>query len=580
LGMRDPSRALEVLKPLLESDTRDVEALNMAGQAYMLTADYGKAAELFGRVSALSPESVEARTRLGMARMAAGDDTRALQDLEIAAAGDSSSIIAEVGIIANLLKKGDSARAMQVLAALEKKQPDSAAVANIRGAILLSTKDSAGARKAFERALTLEPENIGALTQLTRLDMAEAKLADARKRLEAFAQKFPKNIRAGLILAQFLQDSNAPVADTRAALERAVAADPARNEARSALIQYLLRSSEGKQALNVAQQAVAAQPDSPDMMRLLGRTQMAAGEKQQAVQTYAKLQASEPQNPLAIYDLGEAQRATDDLAAAESNFRRALEIKPDFADAAQRLASILLRSNKQDEALQLAKSLQKANPGAPSGYMLEADILAGDKRWPEVSSALQTAWQKSKSPQILLGLRSALNLQGKSAEAQKLVADYLKTTPKDGVVRMQLADEALKEGRYAEALAYYKTLSTLAPGNVVISNNLAWVANKQADPKALEYAEQALKLAPRVPAVMETVGSVLLDRGQAQRGIALIKEAVELAPKASAVRLGYARALARSGDKAGAQAEATKALEGVPAELPLHAEIVAFRKSL
>ncbi|MFT3736613.1 MAG: PEP-CTERM system TPR-repeat protein PrsT [Rhodocyclaceae bacterium] len=437
-----------------------------------------------------------------------------------------------------------------------------------------------GARKAFEQALSLEPENLGALTQLTRLDMAEGKLADSRKRLEAFVQKFPKNVRAVLTYAQFLQETNSPLPEVRAALEKAVAADPARNEARVALVQFLLRTSEGKQALIVAQQAVASQPDSPDMQRLLGRTQLAGGEKQQAIATFAKLQSADPQNPIATFDLAEAQRAGEDLTAAENNYRRALESKPDFADAAQRLAAIYLKQGKTGEALQLARGLQKAAPGSPSGYLLEADLYSADKRWADVSAALQLAWEKSKSPQVLLSLRSALNQQNRTADAQKLVAEYLKTNPKEGVVRMQLADEALKDARYVEALNLYKTLNELAKSNVVIANNLAWVANKQNDPKAVQYAEDVLKLAPRVPAIMETAGSIFVERGQVQRGMAMLKEAVELAPKASAVRLGYAKALARTGDKATAAKEAEKALEGVPADLPLHAEIVAFRKSL
>ncbi len=212
--------------------------------------------------------------------------------------------------------------------------------------------------------------------------------------------------------------------------------------------------------------------------------------------------------------------------------------------------------------------------------MLEADVAAADKRWPDVSAAMQQAYQRAKTPQIVLGLRKALILEGKTADAQRVVADWIKANPKDAMVRMQLADEAVATGRNAEALEAYKTINTLVPGNAVVLNNLAWTANKQSDPKAVEYAERVLKAAPNVAGVMETAGTVFFDHGQTQRGLTLLKQAAERAPKVSVVRLGYARALAKSGDKDGARKQATKALEGVPANDPLYKEIEAFTKTL
>ena len=579
LSVRDSAHALEVLKPLLEKDANDAELLGMAGQAYMLAGDFNKATEYLAKASALKPDSSETKTRLGMARMAAGDEARAMQDLESVATQDASNVTADIAIISMHLRKNDSTKAMQAVAALEKKQPNNSATFNIKGFALLATKDTAGARKAFERALELQPGNIGAATQLARLDLADGKPEEGRKRFENIVKGEPKNVRAYVLLAQLLQETNAPLADVRAALEKAVTADPTRIEARVPLVQLLLRNGDSKQALNIAQQAQAAQPDSTDALRLLGRTQIAAGEKQQAVTTFAKLQGAEPNNPVVLLELAEAQHAMADDSAAEASLRKAIELKPDMFDAYQRLARIMIDGKRASEATQLAKDLQRKRPESPVGFMLEGDVAAMDKRWPDATVALQQAYQRAKTPQIVLGLRSALNLQGKTADAQRLVADWIKTNPKEGMVRMQLAEEAMAAGKYGEALDIYKAVNAAVPGNVVVLNNLAWTANKQADPKAVEYAEQALKAAPKVAGVVETAGTIFFEHGQTQRGLTLLKQAVELSPKASAVRLGYARALAKT-DKDAARKEANTALEGVPADTPLHKEIEAFTKTL
>jgi cellulose synthase operon protein C len=580
LAVRDSAHALEVLKPMLEKAGNDSELLSLTGQAYMLSGDFDKATEYLAKASALSP-TFAAQTRLGMARMAAGDDARAMQDLESVAVRDTNNVTADVAIISTYLRKGDNAKALQALAALEKKQPNNSATFNIKGSVLMATKDVAGARKAFERALELQPGNIGAATQLARLDITDGKPQEARKRFDKLIQQEPKNVRAYVLLAQLQMETGAPSADVRATLEKGIAADPTRNEARAAFVQLLLRDGDSKQALNVAQQAQAAKPDDRSTAVLLGRVQLAAGEKQQAVTTFQKLQSEEPNNPAALLDLADAQHAAGDDAASEASLRKAIELKPDFIDPYQRLASILLKSKRNNDANTLAKQLQDKLPKSPVGFMLAAEIAALDKQWPQAEAAMQQAYQRAKTPQILVGLRAALIQQGKTAEAQKLVADWNKSNPKDGAVRMQLADEALNAGKYAEALDLLKAVNVITPGNPLVLNNLAWTANKQSDPKAVEYAEQALKAAPKTPAVMETAGTIFFERGQQERGLTLLKQAVERGPKASAVRLGYARALAKTGDKGAARKEANTALESAPAEMvALRKEIEAFIKTL
>jgi Tfp pilus assembly protein PilF len=49
----------------------------------------------------------------------------------------------------------------------------------------MQTKDSAGARKSFESALAINPAYFPAAERLARLDLADKKPDDAKKRMEA-----------------------------------------------------------------------------------------------------------------------------------------------------------------------------------------------------------------------------------------------------------------------------------------------------------------------------------------------------------------------------------------------------------
>jgi predicted Zn-dependent protease len=67
-------------------------------------------------------------------------------------------------------------------------------------------------------------------------------------------------------------------------------------------------------------------------------------------------------------------------------------------------------------------------------------------------------------------------------------------------------------------------------------------------------------LAPSNPAVADTLAWVLAETGKPARAIPLFKKALEAAPTSSDIRLHYAHALFRSGDKRGARSQCEQLL--------------------
>ncbi|HEX5125254.1 MAG TPA: XrtA/PEP-CTERM system TPR-repeat protein PrsT [Rhodocyclaceae bacterium] len=580
IASRDADSALDALKPLLTPDKQDSEVLNLAGQAYLLKGDYVRSTDYFSRLATANPSNAIVRTSLGMARMQAGDDVRAMQDLEAATKLDTNSDQAELAIISAYLRKGETDKALAAIATLEQRHPDNPLTYDIKGQALIVAKKLPDARAAFEHALQLQPGDIGAAVQLARMDVADQKLDDAKKRFEHMIEKEPKNIRAYVLLAELQAESGANPKDVQATLDKAVNADPTVNIARLALVQFYLRTGDAKQALATAQQAQAAQPDALEVLSVLGRTQLAAGDPQQAVATFSKLQNLQPQSPTALVELADAQRAAGDKDATEKTLRRALDMAPDLADAQQRLVALLLEDKREADALQVAKDMQKSKPNSVVGYALEADVQSAGKHWPETVNALQQAYQRAKSPQIVIGLYEAYMMEGKQADAQRIAAEWLKANPKDAVVHNYLGERAMTAKQYPEAISQYKAVLAVQPNSIPVLNNLAWVANKAGDPKAIDYAEAALKAAPRVPQVMETVGTIFVEHNQAQRGLDLLKQASAMAPKAAEIHLGYARALASTGDKAAAKKELSAATDAAAGNASLKRDIDDLAKSL
>src|SRR3546814_8139646 len=111
--------------------------------------------------------------------------------------------------------------------------------------------------------------------------------------------------------------------------------------------------------------------------------------------------------------------------------------------------------------------------------------------------------------------------------------------------------------RYVDATESYRMVHALAPSNVVPLNNLAWLLQKSEPDEALRHAERANQLAPGAPWILDTLGWLLLERGEAAKAAGLFAEAAEKAPENPQYRYHLAQALGRTDQ----QGQATQILE-------------------
>src|SRR4029450_11909047 len=97
--------------------------------------------------------------------MATGDFSRGVQELGRIAATDSGTR-ADLALIADRMQRRNYDEAFAAIAVLEKNQPKNPMVQNLRGAAYLGKFDPVAARKAFERALELDPTYLPAALNL------------------------------------------------------------------------------------------------------------------------------------------------------------------------------------------------------------------------------------------------------------------------------------------------------------------------------------------------------------------------------------------------------------------------------
>ena len=573
------ARALERLKPVLGQIQNDPAMLGLAGEVMMMNGEAKQASEYFAKAAKLDPKNTRSQTGLGLSHLARGESETGFRELEQAASA-GTDVRADLALIAAHVRQREFDKALAAVNRLQKKQPNSPVPLNVRGGVLLAKGDRAAARQEFQRALEIDPAYFPAVAQLARLDVADKKPEAARKRLEAILAKDPQSLQALLAMAELTSHIGGKPQEIVALLQKAVSAHPADPSPRLALINYYVRSKDFKNAMLASQQAMAAIPDRPEILVAAGQAHEAAGELNQAISIYQKLATLEPRSPVPYLRMAEAQFAAKKMDEATENLRKAIDLKPDLMEARQGLARVYLETGKVTEALDVAREVQKERPKEPVGYALEGDIHAAQKKWREAANAYRNGLKQGDSTDLAMRLYTVLAATPDQAKAASDFADtWLKNHPKDQAFRLKLAEVALATRQWSTAVQHYRKLLEASPKNALVLNNLAWAESQMNDPKALEHAEEANAIAPNHPAIMDTLGTMLVAAGQTARGLELLQKAAAQAPQAPGIRLNYAKGLIKAGQKEAARKELDE-LAKLGDKFPAQAEVAQLRKGL
>jgi tetratricopeptide (TPR) repeat protein len=184
---------------------------------------------------------------------------------------------------------------------------------------------------------------------------------------------------------------------------------------------------------------------------------------------------------------------------------------------------------------------------------MEGDIQAAAKNWDGAGQAYRQGLKLAPVPDLAIKLHTVLLAQGKPADAQRVAADWLKARPNDAAFLLYLGDRAIASNQLAEAQRHYEQVVKAQPRHALALNNLAWVAGRMGRSDAVALAERANELAPNQPAYLDTLATLLAERNDVARALALQKKAVELDPDAAPFKLNLARIHLKAGDKAAAK---------------------------
>ena len=296
-----------------------------------------------------------------------------------------------------------------------------------------------------------------------------------------------------------------------------------------------------------------------------------------ALETAAKLLSRDPESQT---NLGNVLRARGRLDEAVSCHRRAIALKPDYAEAHNNLGSALRDSKRPDQAVASYRQAISIKPDFAMAHMNLGDTLLALGRLDEAARSYRRVLHfRPDSVEAHNNLGNALRDSGRLEEAAASYRRAVAIRPDYAKLHNNLGNALLDLGRIEEAVASYSRALELEPDFAKAHSNLGSAFRELAK---LDEAEASYRRALAIRAdsseILTNLGVVQRLQGRADEAEASLRRALSIDPGAAPTITSLAELYADRGQFADAENLYKKAYAGHPESAQAWAGLAALRK--
>ncbi len=555
--------AKETLNLALTASPKDANVLNMLTTIALMEGEKAKAMEYATRLVNQEPNSEQAKNQLMLARLLAGQAPVAGQG---SAAGDAYT--AEFLTAADAFRNKQPLKALELAKKLHARYPDKVDPINLMAACYLMAGQADKARPELEKALKLKPGDPTATHNLAKLEAFKGNAKRARELLQPFVKSQPGDEEAVLLLADVEARLGNAAAGTPL-LEQALQKNPDALAIRAKLALDNLRGGKQQKVMELTQGLSEAQfKRQPILLELRGKALMQTGDVISARKTFEQWAKLAPASAPAHFYYSDSLARTGNTAVARKELEQALKLAPRYLPARVGEVKMLVQAKQLAAARKALPKLRQEFGERAEVLGLEGWFALGTGDFAGAEKNLNAALRKAPDTELAILLARAQLAQKKTDAALAGMADWLKGHPGDLAMLMHQAGTYLGLKRNEEARAAYARIVERYPNHVPALNNLAWLVQDKDLNQAIKHAQQAQSLAPGDPYVKDTLGMLLLKRGDEKGAVTLLREAADLAPAEPSIQLHFGQLLAKQSRRA----EAVKVLQSLVKSSPDSAE--------
>ncbi|WP_440903458.1 XrtA/PEP-CTERM system TPR-repeat protein PrsT [Catenovulum sp. SX2] len=551
--------ALKNLKNMTNVTESDASLLTSASQYLLQSGDSAAAQELLETSINLTSDDPNEIAKQGLMQLKLNQGEQGIESLEKALQLNPELALAKQGLAMGYLSQGKLEEALKIA---KQWQGESEVTQQTQGHLLEATifeqqQQPEQAQQKLETVLKLDSNNPAALFKLA---LYQHKAEQYQQALDKYTRLIGNNSSHAPAMRNLLAIANqdAKFAEQAEAFYKKATIDKPQDNFLKLGQAYLFSlQNKNKQALETLTSIKNSQNPINGIELLIGDIHLKQKEWKLAIDNFKSVNVKNPDSLHAAQKLYTTYEVAGDLDAALLTVEKTLVRHP---------ANIGLKLLKLDYQSRLGKSLDqtaleevKAHPATNSHWLLSSILgnqAMAKKDYSQANIYYKQAYELKPNATNVLAWSNALARVSSPSKAKALLQDYLNNPAnqnegkKSFKVQIMLANAYLNEKDFKNAEQEYLDLNANHPTSPLVLNNLAYLNLQFNQAKqALAYAEQAIKLAPQSPAIIDTYGMTLLANNQANEAIEQFNLALAKSPGNIEMSVNKAKALAKLGQK-------------------------------
>jgi predicted O-linked N-acetylglucosamine transferase (SPINDLY family) len=265
-------------------------------------------------------------------------------------------------------------------------------------------------------------------------------------------------------------------------------------------------------------------------------------------------------------NLGNALKDRGQIAEAVACYRRAVQLRPDYAGMHNNLGVALQQQGDIDQAIVCYRRALQLNPDHAGAHSNLGNGLKQQGCLDEAIASYRRAVElKPDSAEVHNNLGSALKDQGKLDDAVACYRRALELKPDYAEAHNNLGNALKDQGKLDDAVACYRRAGELKPDYVEAHSNLGVVLQDQGKlDDAVACYRRALELKPDLAEAYNNLGNAFKAQGQVMEAIACYRRTLELKPDFAGAHNNLGAALQGQGQPSEAAACCRRALKLKP----------------